>query len=52
MLTFAISAGDAFEAPSWRAILPELVIKKMILATASAIGGLIQPGMYSLKTVG
>ena len=27
MLTFAISAGDAFEAPSCRAILPELVIK-------------------------
>src|SRR5579872_2729261 len=27
-LTFAISAGDAFETPTWRAILPELVPRK------------------------
>src|SRR5215813_3686163 len=27
-LTFALSAGDAFEAPSWRALLPELVTKE------------------------
>src|SRR6476659_7204833 len=26
-LTFAISAGDAFETPTWRAVLPELVPK-------------------------
>jgi len=26
-LTFALSAGDAFETPTWRAILPELVSK-------------------------
>jgi hypothetical protein len=27
VLTFALSAGDAFETPTWRAILPELVPK-------------------------
>ena len=27
VLTFALSAGDAFETPTWRAILPELVRK-------------------------
>src|ERR1700716_1743993 len=25
VLTFALSAGDAFETPTWRAVLPELV---------------------------
>jgi len=39
VLTFAISAGDAFEAPSWRAILPELVNKED-LASASALDGI------------
>src|SRR5262249_54201708 len=39
VLTFAISAGDAFEAPSWRAILSELVSKDD-LANASALGGI------------
>ncbi|HEY1268628.1 MAG TPA: MFS transporter [Candidatus Binatia bacterium] len=39
ILTFAISAGDAFEAPSWRAILSELV-SKQDLANASALGGI------------
>ena len=38
-LTFALSAGDAFEAPSWRAILPELVSKEDI-AAASALNGI------------
>jgi MFS family permease len=38
-LTFALSAGDAFEAPSWRAILPELVPKED-LAAASALNGI------------
>src|SRR5215475_7968047 len=27
ILTFALSSGDAFESPTWRAILPELVEK-------------------------
>src|SRR5262249_2721463 len=38
-LTFALSAGDAFEAPTWRAILPELVSKDA-LAAASALNGI------------
>ena len=38
-LTFAISAGDAFETPTWRAILPELVSKDD-LASASALNGI------------
>ena len=37
-LTFAISAGDAFEAPTWRALLPELVDKEDLEA-ASALNG-------------
>jgi MFS family permease len=39
VLTFAISAGDAFETPTWRAILPELVAKND-LAAASALNGI------------
>src|SRR5271163_4252972 len=39
VLTFALSAGDAFEAPTWRAILPELVPKED-LAPASALNGI------------
>jgi MFS family permease len=38
-LTFALSAGDAFETPSWRALLPELVSKDD-LAAASALNGI------------
>src|SRR5690242_9602176 len=38
-LTFALSAGDAFEAPSWRAVLPELVAKEDLPA-ASALNGI------------
>ena len=38
-LTFALSAGDAFETPTWRAILPELVSKED-LASASALNGI------------
>jgi MFS family permease len=38
-LTFALSAGDAFETPTWRAILPELVSKND-LAAASALNGI------------
>lgn len=39
VLTFALSAGDAFETPSWSAILPELVTKED-LAPASALNGI------------
>jgi MFS family permease len=39
VLTFALSAGDAFEAPAWRATLPELVPKDD-LAAASALNGI------------
>ena len=39
VLTFALSAGDAFETPSWRAILPELVSKDD-LESASALNGI------------
>lgn len=39
VLTFALSAGDAFETPTWRAILPELVPKPE-LAAASALNGI------------
>ena len=38
-LTFILSAGDAFEAPSWRALLPELVDREEI-APASALNGI------------
>lgn len=38
-LTFALSAGDALETPSWRALLPELVPKED-LAAASALNGI------------
>jgi MFS family permease len=39
ILTFALSAGDAFESPSWRAVLPELVPKED-LASAAALNGI------------
>jgi len=39
VLTFALSAGDAFETPTWRAVLPELVAKED-LAAASALNGI------------
>src|ERR1700736_6199934 len=39
VLTFALSAGDAFETPTWRAVLPELVGKED-LAAASALNGI------------
>jgi MFS family permease len=38
-LTFALSAGDAFETPTWRAILPELVPRED-LAAASSLNGI------------
>jgi len=39
ILTCALSAGDAFETPTWRAVLPELV-GKADLAPASALNGI------------
>jgi MFS family permease len=39
VLTFALSAGDAFETPTWGAILPELVPKDDLVA-ASALNGI------------
>src|SRR5258708_6754572 len=39
ILTFALSAGDAFESPTWRAILPELVSRED-LASAAALNGI------------
>jgi predicted MFS family arabinose efflux permease len=39
VLTFALSTGDAFETPTWRAILPELVSKDDLEA-ASALNGI------------
>ncbi len=38
-LTFALSAGDAIETPTWRAVLPEMV-EKEDLAAASALNGI------------
>ena len=38
-LTFALSAGDAIESPTWRAILPE-VVAKQDLPAASALNGI------------
>jgi predicted MFS family arabinose efflux permease len=38
-LTFALSAGDAFETPTWRAVLPELVARDDLEA-ASALNGI------------
>src|SRR4051794_24176866 len=38
-LTFALSAGDAVESPTWRAVLPELVPKDDLPA-ASALNGI------------
>src|SRR6202051_3342070 len=39
ILTFALSAGDAMESPTWRAVLPELVSKED-LASAAALNGI------------
>src|SRR5580658_5603971 len=39
ILTFALSAGDAFETPTWRAVLPELV-EKEDLPAESALNGI------------
>src|SRR6202140_3978229 len=35
ILTFALSAGDAIETPTWRAVLPELVSKEDLAAAAA-----------------
>src|SRR5215472_6401199 len=39
VLTFALSAGDAIESPTWRAVLPELVTSED-LASAAALNGI------------
>src|SRR4051794_20577502 len=39
VMTFALSAGDAIEAPSWHAVLPDLV-RKEELPAASALNGI------------
>ena len=39
LLTFALSAGDAFETPTWRAVLPELVANED-LPSAAALNGI------------
>jgi MFS family permease len=39
LLTFALSAGDAFETPTWSAVLPELV-EREDLPAASALNGI------------
>jgi hypothetical protein len=38
ILTFALSAGDAFESPAWRAMLPELVSQEDLPAAAALNG--------------
>lgn len=38
LLTFALSAGDAFETPTWRAVLPELVPPEDLPAASSLNG--------------
>jgi MFS family permease len=38
-LTFALSAGDAVETPTWRAVLPEIIAKED-LAAGSALNGI------------
>jgi MFS family permease len=38
VLTFALSAGDAFETPTWRAVLPELVAREDLEAAAALNG--------------
>src|ERR1700732_3519078 len=55
-LTFALSAGDAFETPTWRAVLPELVATEDLEA-ASALNGIefnlaraIGPGLAGALT--
>ncbi len=54
LLTFALSAGDAFETPTWRAVLPEIVPREDLPA-ASALNGIefnfaraIGPGLAGL----
>ena len=54
LLTFGLSAGDAIESPSWRAIFPELVSRES-LAPALALNGIefnlaraVGPGLAGL----
>jgi MFS family permease len=62
VLTFALSAGDAVETPTWRAILPELVRKEDLPAAvalnaiefnmARAIGPALAGGLIAIAGVG
>jgi MFS family permease len=54
LMTFALSAGDAFETPTWHAVLPEVVPKEDLQA-ASALNGIefnfaraVGPGLAGL----
>src|SRR6202163_1430472 len=38
VLTFALSAGDAIESPTWRAVLPELVSKEDLRSEERRVG--------------
>src|ERR1700757_1746234 len=38
VLTFALSAGDAFETPTWRAVLPEMVSKAELPSVSGPYG--------------
>src|SRR5439155_26407482 len=61
-LTFALSGGDAFETPTWRAVLPELVRKEDLTAAAAlngiefniarAIGPALAGGLVAVAGVG
>jgi MFS family permease len=61
-LTFALSAGDAIETPTWRAVLPELVVKEDLAAAsalnaiefnlARAIGPALAGGLIAVAGVG
>jgi hypothetical protein len=39
LLTFALSAGDAMETPTWRAVLPEMVEKDDLTAASTYVYG-------------
>ena len=41
LLTLALSIGDALEAPTWRAVLPELVPKEGLILNSEVEGGFI-----------
>jgi hypothetical protein len=50
LLTFGLSAGDAIEAPTWRAIFPELVSKEDRRAKKSSCQSRCRPSRYDPTT--